>query len=58
MGKIELNSTENYVGPWSYVGHWRTNTRSGVGTRHGTIMHYLYLRTARPVRLPGSVLKR
>jgi len=30
-GIMELNSFKIYVGLWIYVGHWGTNTRSGVG---------------------------
>lgn len=37
MGKIELNSIKSCIKPWNYVEHRRTNTPSGVGTRHGTI---------------------
>ena len=36
-GRMELNSFKIYVGLWIYVGPGRTNTRGGVGTRHGTI---------------------
>ena len=58
-GRMELNSFKIYVGLWIYVGPGRTNTRSGVGTRHGTIstfsvLKYVMVVISLQVRLCGQ----